>query len=474
MSPHAREHVKRAHSGRETRGVLAKSTTKSVGSSARTTLYFFLNCAFLFLAPLLICCFTLEIASYGFSLPVSYIVASCLPVSPTDLAGLVASLYFYWALFCVYLVYLKCPHALNIVKYQTFKIPWRFRRDHVSHMRLDRLRRVCQTTPSGRSSIKKGELIVSARCTRIQECRVPEKLFTIFVDIQTAGTISLTVTSVTTVSDIRHGICHLGHSRCYTQEPIYLLGRWRSLSAHETMSDLGVQGLRHFIMPLRVLGGAPEQFTARDDRVVVNSRGWEQCATNPDGTLKDAGDINFGEDPGTPPPAPEGSGSRRRPARGKNPHFADIIAAEGERIPGEKSNSKRKRGPTKGKAKASESGAEESEFSGGSESDSDSDAGAEITHEELAESLPSKTVPQGLTGHLKNNAPEMYQLFLLMNANDRKPTSEEIEVAQGKKTFATDEQFAEWLEKLSAVGKVQQQSLREAFARAAEKRAATK
>ncbi|KAJ6490957.1 hypothetical protein C8R45DRAFT_195493 [Mycena sanguinolenta] len=165
------------------------------------------------------------------------------------------------------------------------------------------------------------------------------------------------------------------------------------------MSDLGVQGLRHFIMPLRVLGGAPEQFTARDDGVVVNSRGWEQCATNPDGTLKDAGDINFGEDPGTPPPAPEGSGSRRRPARGKNPHFADIIAAEGERLPGEKSNSKRKRGPTKGKAKASESGAEESEFSGGSESDSDSDAGAEITHEELAESLLSKTIPQGTSRH---------------------------------------------------------------------------
>ena len=236
---------------------MAKSTTKSVGSSARTTLYFFLNCAFLFLAPFLICCFALEIASYGFSLPVPYIVASCLPVSATDLAGLVASLYFYWTLFCVYsgvfhypslsmldvtlVVYLKCPHALNIVKYQTFKIPWRFRRDHVSHMRLDRLRRACQTTSSDRSSTKKVSSSPSLDALTFKNVKAPKKLFTIFVNIPTAGTIALSmytsffvmidseytpaVASATTVSDLRHGICQLSHSHCYNQEPIYHLGR---------------------------------------------------------------------------------------------------------------------------------------------------------------------------------------------------------------------------------------------------------
>jgi hypothetical protein len=35
--------------------------------------------------------------------------------------------------------------------------------------------------------------------------------------------------------------------------------------------------------------------------MVVNEHGWEQGALNPDGTSKDASQIDFGSDPGTPP-----------------------------------------------------------------------------------------------------------------------------------------------------------------------------
>lgn len=31
---------------------------------------------------------------------------------------------------------------------------------------------------------------------------------------------------------------------------------------------------------------------------LAEQNGWEQCAQNPDGTLKDANDIDFGRDPG--------------------------------------------------------------------------------------------------------------------------------------------------------------------------------
>jgi hypothetical protein len=32
--------------------------------------------------------------------------------------------------------------------------------------------------------------------------------------------------------------------------------------------------------------------------VVLDANGWEQCGLNPDGSLKDAKDIEFGPDPG--------------------------------------------------------------------------------------------------------------------------------------------------------------------------------
>ncbi|KAJ7938124.1 hypothetical protein B0H13DRAFT_1852052 [Mycena leptocephala] len=163
---------------------------------------------------------------------------------------------------------------------------------------------------------------------------------TIFIDGPTIGTIALML-------DIRADICHRGHSACCDQGPMYLMGLWRPLSGYETMSDLGIDGFRHFLMPSRVLGGAA------------------------DGSLKDAKDIDFGPDPGE-------SDKEAGPSSG---------AAQ--------------RGKAKGKAKAKGkekemSDPEDGAYSGSEDSEeSDSEAENKVTNEEIADALPSKTVPQG-------------------------------------------------------------------------------
>ncbi|KAJ6552721.1 hypothetical protein B0H19DRAFT_1235997 [Mycena capillaripes] len=124
----------------------------------------------------------------------------------------------------------------------SFKTPRRFRRDHVSHMRLDRLRRICQPTGSP-SGVASKALADSA-----------SDLIPVFVDISAVRTITLAVTPTMTVRDIRKAVCH--RAPRYIQGHIYLMGLWRPLCASETMSELGIRGLRHFIMPLRVLGEA--------------------------------------------------------------------------------------------------------------------------------------------------------------------------------------------------------------------------
>ncbi|KAJ6550552.1 hypothetical protein B0H10DRAFT_1968811 [Mycena sp. CBHHK59/15] len=173
MPPFAQERIKKGtshasstHNGRETRGVLAPSTAHTVGASQRSIIRFFLSCL-LFLAPALACLLGFIVASHRSSVPI-VISLVCHTLSDVHPVALVGSFYVYWSLFCVYFVYLTRPHALNVVKYQTFDTPWRYRRDHVSHMRLDRLRRACQYQPAGGASK------------------------TVLIDIAKAGTISLT------------------------------------------------------------------------------------------------------------------------------------------------------------------------------------------------------------------------------------------------------------------------------------------
>ncbi|KAJ7301998.1 hypothetical protein DFH08DRAFT_826996 [Mycena albidolilacea] len=488
------------HNGRETRGVLAESGHIQSSWVIDTHSSLFLS----YLRPafsdsLLVCFQAFGVVPYGFSLSSQAVVSlGYLPISGVHPAAFFASLYSYWTALC------------------TFNIPWRFRRDHVSHMRLDHLRRVLHPRlSSGTPRRKRAHTIV------------------------------------------------LSYTRCFEQGPIHLMGRWRSLHAQETMSDLGAHGLRHFILPFRVLGGAPGKFTVRDDGAVVDEHSFEQCALSADGTLKDSEDIEFGPDPGTPPP--EASGSR--PSHGKNPRYREIIDAEAERIWDDdkpaKSKRKRKTHTTKGKEKATESD-QESAFSADSERDSDSEAGAELSNEELAESLPTrrfrkaahaarrtrmstgdagkneKSIPtkrepirilalsatclriplnrsnqqpsgratrnpiwyfftgpvhdhhkkvnpgnkfyrclhgeskevlrmtngmrgslNGLIGHLKHHAPDMHKLFLTMSSRkERKQplTTEAIEVAEGKISFTDREETLQFLNKLTIAGDMYQQS----------------
>ncbi|KAJ7252569.1 hypothetical protein C8J57DRAFT_1237926 [Mycena rebaudengoi] len=180
----ARERIKKAHKGRETRGVLIESTEHAIGSSNWSILVHFVGS------------FTL------FSLPV-----------------LLNSIQ----------VYQSRSHAFNVVKYQTFHTPWKYRRDHVSHMRLDRFRRACKTDSTPRESPQKD---------------TPPDPVTVFVNTAKTGTIAITVTPTTTVRDLREAICHRGYTTCCNQGPMYLLGLWRPLRFCKTMAELGVNGTR--------------------------------------------------------------------------------------------------------------------------------------------------------------------------------------------------------------------------------------
>ncbi|KAJ7868985.1 hypothetical protein B0H14DRAFT_2572136 [Mycena olivaceomarginata] len=55
----------------------------------------------------------------------------------------------------------------------------------------------------------------------------------------------------------------------------------------------------------------------------------------------------------------------------------------------------------------------------------------------LRAKIESLTEIRGLTGHLKSHAEDMYQLFEILKSRGAPATSEEIEIAKGKKTFSS-------------------------------------
>ncbi|KAJ7848269.1 hypothetical protein B0H14DRAFT_2583118 [Mycena olivaceomarginata] len=489
-----------------------------LGASTRSVVCFFLSCVLLVFSPVLCGVLALIAASYRSSL--AFILT---PVRQAVSANpaLVGSFYVYWIAFCIYILYSAHPHSLNVVKYQMFSIPWKYRRDHVSHMRLDRLRRAWPPSLTPGNTPK------------------------------STGTIAL-------------------------PRPIYLMGLWRPLRASETMASLGIRGLCHFTMLPRLRGGAPGSMSVREDGTVVNEHGWEQGALNPDGSSKSAEDIDFGQDPGTPPPAASES---TRPKRGedKQARFKAALEIEAEDSDsGQQPRKKRKavsrsRRSAKGKDKETLSEAEDSVYvRSGSDSDSDSDPDATITHEELAAGLPSKTIPSGtgrrprdsgskrnrkkqkpnqasdgpsnlanspsiapttsantaedsgekpgkrespmylfweeikksddnkkgdrffrcrhgdskkelkmtkagkgsftgLIGHMKTHAPDMYRFYEILNGKYKIVglTEQEIAIAEGRKVFVDRKDFNHFLN--SYTGATHQQTLRESLERAAEK-----
>ncbi|KAJ6618944.1 hypothetical protein B0H10DRAFT_2217213 [Mycena sp. CBHHK59/15] len=132
------------------------------------------------------------------------------------------------------------------------------------------------------------------------------------------------------------------------------------------MSALGICGLRHFIMPPRLRGGAGGSMSVHADGTVVNEHGWEQGALNPDGSSKSAEDIDFGGDPRTPPPGVSGS---KRPKRGKDKVFQATVKAQAEEDSDDGQPKKKRKVQShaqrsaKGKEKETPSDAEDSMYS---------------------------------------------------------------------------------------------------------------
>ncbi|KAJ6613064.1 hypothetical protein B0H10DRAFT_1951737 [Mycena sp. CBHHK59/15] len=336
MTPFAREHIKHgtsrpllalssaltyiaAHHGRETCGVLAESTSHTIGALSRSIIFHFLNCFLLFFSPVLAGVLAFIVASYR-AMTASVLILACHTLSEVDL------------------------------------------------------------------------------------------LFPMFRPLMTR---TAAVTPSTTVQDIREAVCERGFPLCHSQGPIYLMGLWRPLRTGETMSALGICGLRHFIMPPRLRGGA-------GDGTVVNEHGWEQGALNPDGSSKSAEDIDFGGDPRTPPPGVSGS---KRPKRGKDKVFQAAVKAQAEEDSNDGQPKKKRKVQSraqrsaKGNEKETPSDAEDSMYSrSGSDDDSDSDQDATITHEEvqfselimiqLAAGLQTKTVPVGSSRRPKDGEPK--------------------------------------------------------------------
>ncbi|KAF7371954.1 Transposase-like protein [Mycena venus] len=159
-------------------------------------------------------------------------------------------------------------------------------------------------------------------------------------------------------SDIGTALCHYGHKACCEQGPVYLSGLWRPLGSHETMSNLGIDGLRPFMTP------------AQSD-VVPDKNGWAQGALNADGTLKDSSDIDLTE-PGSAPPE---EGPSPRPARSKD---TSRLMKEAIELDKETSSDQEQRpaaNPTdKGKDKQQDlTDPEDDEYSGSGLDDSGSD-----------------------------------------------------------------------------------------------------
>ncbi|KAJ7290084.1 hypothetical protein C8J57DRAFT_1212741 [Mycena rebaudengoi] len=497
MSAFARERIQKAHKGRETRGVLMESTERTVGSSFWSILRFFLDSCLLFSLPALGCLAVFASLSYALS-PLTAISIAQQALRSPEFVGVASYIYVYWTLICT-----------NI------------------------------------------------------SIEVPPDATTVFVNVSN-GTIALTVTPTTTVLHIREAVYNRGYGSCRNYGPLYLSGVWRPLNLYETMAELGVQNLSHFVMPLRLRGGA------HASKVIYNEKGWEQGRLNPDDSLKDAEDIDFRPDAGTPPdPSTLASGSGR-PTHDKDQLFEDVPEADDKKKP----KKRRRRGPApqtnaKGKGKQTNdvgTDPEDLTYSGDDlGDDSDGEADAAMAHEKdglpskmvptgssrrlkepkakepirkrkkpRTETLASKTTPNtqeyvhtptqrasrtrnpiwhfftnitdtnhgqdadegdkfyrcrhgestnihritllmrhcinGLTGHLRTHAPDMFRFYEILKRRGTPLTDEEAAIAEGKKRFPSRDAFMKFLDVYVTTSKVQcQQSLPESFAQAGEK-----
>ncbi|PBK88166.1 hypothetical protein ARMGADRAFT_1084806 [Armillaria gallica] len=227
----------------------------------------------------------------------------------------------------------------------------------------------------------------------------PEAM-TVFIMGASNVSIPVLVTKRTKVHDI---ITFMHHKKYilgilhFFSYGFYVLGQHIPASEFQTMGELGVGPLTHLHFIVGLLGGADE---------------WEQCARNSDGMLKQASEIEWFNDPDDDASTAGPSGSVGHELHGcglrnkSNAKFSAYIAAEkldedGNPAvppkPCKRRSKKSKKATSKGKEKVADIGDDSSEYTGDSDGTSevsdDSDGDVGITNKELADSLPSKTIP---------------------------------------------------------------------------------
>ncbi|SJL18443.1 uncharacterized protein ARMOST_22032 [Armillaria ostoyae] len=329
--------------------------------------------------------------------------------SPSTTAAGLSGIIFYVLfvlLFLINAIYPMFFHLNGLIP----KAPYRFRRNHISHMRLDRFCRLLH-----------------------------EETTTIFVVGASESTVPMLVSDATRVLDIVEFLRHRKYIPSMSglvTFSLYLPGRHLPLSGSDTMQDLGVTSLTHFHLRFRVHGGA-----SADD----------QCALNADGTLKDASEITFYLDadsvtplvPG-PSDAPAAEALHRCGQHHKKTAklSASLIAEQQDEDGNPVLPSvprKRRLRKAKGKAKARADGVidideddddyedTDAELDDGETDTSDEDDSA-IPNKELASMLPSKTIPLG-------GKPAEHQL---RKASKTKPPKKRQHVAEEEGSTSRD------------------------------------
>ncbi|KAK7036644.1 hypothetical protein VNI00_011577 [Paramarasmius palmivorus] len=261
----------------------------------------------------------------------------------------------------------------------------RYRRNHVSQMRMDRFNKLVKSD------------------TR-----------TIFVHDVGPRTIPVCVSGKMNIDEVLELLSCRGllPSIPVYSRSVYSAGKAAPLKGTENVAQLGLESLSSLFVRIHLLGGTND----------------DQCAVNPDGTLKKTQNIPFFHSPSSKIPLPSVSSppstSARQTRRKRTDRMAQIIAAEQadengvvkHRRPGSSSLRVRKAKVVGADADpninpAPDSDAEDEDYiASGSESDfsgSDTEMDEEveiITNEELSASLPSKTHPSH-SRHTKGKEP---------------------------------------------------------------------
>ncbi|KAJ6616751.1 hypothetical protein B0H10DRAFT_1375817 [Mycena sp. CBHHK59/15] len=343
-------------SGVYTHGVLSISSQYSIGFRSTS---WFLAVLLLIFPPVLL---TFAALSSPFR-P----VLDALEISPQQyqyIPGALLVLQAYVALLSLCAAHIAFPRFFDLSQFFLFE-KIRYHRSHSSHIRLNRFRRL-----------------------------VDDGMMTIFVRGAQRRTIPILVGKHSTVDYVLDTLRKRGHIPRNSQEShsLYMPGRLRRLLGSLTMADLNAGSLSHFDIRVRVLGGASGSNNASsstlpgtDGTSDANDEGRPQRnKTNP--LMAEYLEAEGQDEYGNPIPAKP---ARRRVRHPQNHKVSDNPPGKGKR-------------KGKEKAKASkESGAEGStddddpDFNSSQSSDSESSSSdeVEILNDELADSLPSKTIP---------------------------------------------------------------------------------